>query len=65
MTHHKVDQDADRDPEEQRERDHRAHDVISQELPKSVDVQFINEVPQPLHHVLHLLHALPLHRGLG
>lgn len=29
-------------------------------LTKGVDVQLVNEIPQPLDHVLHLLHALPL-----
>lgn len=61
-THHAVDQDAERNPEEQREGDDRSHDVVSQELPQRVDVQFIDEVPEALHHVLHLLHALPLQR---
>lgn len=57
-----MDQDAERNPEQQRERHHWAHDVISQELPKRVDVQFIDEVPETLHHVLNLLHTLPLQR---
>lgn len=59
--HHAVDQDAEGNPEEEGEGHHWAHDVVSQELPERVDVQFIDEVPEPLHHVLHLLHALPLH----
>lgn len=29
-------------------------------LTKGVDVQVVDEIPQPLDHVLHLLHALPL-----
>ncbi|PWA14338.1 hypothetical protein CCH79_00018499 [Gambusia affinis] len=61
-TDHTVDQDAERNPEEERERHHRAHDVISQELSECVDVEFIDEVPQTFHHILHLLHALPLYR---
>lgn len=31
-------------------------------LTKCVNVQFVDEVPQPFNHVLHLLHALPLKR---
>lgn len=61
-TDHTVDQDAERNPEEERERHHRAHDVISQELSECVDVEFIDEVPQTFHHILHLLHAFPLYR---
>lgn len=61
-TDHAVDQDAERNPEEERERHHRAHDVISQELSECVDVEFIDEVPHTFHHILHLLHAFPLYR---
>lgn len=61
-THHAVDQDAEGDPEQQRESHHWTHDVIGQKLPKRVDVQFVDEVPQTLHHVLNLLHTLPLQR---
>lgn len=56
-----MDQDAEGNPEEERERHHRAHDVISQEPAKRVDVQFVDEVPETLDHILDLLHALPLH----
>ncbi|MEQ2178876.1 hypothetical protein GOODEAATRI_018785 [Goodea atripinnis] len=60
-----LDQDAERNPEKERERHHRAHDVISQELSERIDVEFIDEVPQTFHHVLNLLHALPLYRQKG
>ena len=44
-THHTVDQDAERDPEDEGEAHHGAHDVVRQELAKRVDVQLVDEVP--------------------
>lgn len=64
-THHAVDQDAERNPEEQREGHHGAHQIVSQELAQGADVQLLYEVPETLHHVLHLLHALPLDRWMS
>lgn len=29
-------------------------------LTERVNVQFVDEIPQPFNHILHLLHALPL-----
>lgn len=34
--------------------------LLFKQLTKGVNVQFINEIPQPFNHILDLLHALPL-----
>lgn len=57
-----MNQDAEGDPEDQREDHHRAHDVVRQKLPKRVDVQLVNEIPQPLNDILNLLHTFPLNK---
>lgn len=55
-----MDQDAEWNPEQQRKDEHRSNDVVGQKLPKGVDVEFVDEIPQTLDHVLDLLHTLPL-----
>lgn len=55
-----MDQDAKWNPKEQRKRHHGSYNVVSKKLPKGVDVQFVDKVPQTLHHILDLLHTLSL-----
>lgn len=62
-TYQAVYKDAKWNPEQEGEGKYGADNVVSQELPQRVDVQLLNEVPQPLHHILHLLHALALKIG--
>ena len=47
------DETRDGDPKEKADDDDGADDVVLQELEDGVEVEVVDEVPDPLHHVLH------------
>ena len=54
------DEAGERHPEHEADQDHRAHDVVLQELEHGVEVEVVDKVPDALHHVLHRALALSL-----